>query len=59
MLTFSILFAIAMPNGNVKGLPLPNWVGYLIIPLAVIGYLYARRKKAEKDDNNDDDKRDE
>jgi len=40
-----VFFAIAMPNGNVKGLDLPDWMIYTIFPLAVIGFLYALRRK--------------
>jgi hypothetical protein len=59
MFGFSILFALAMPNGSVKGLDLPSWFGYIFYPLAVICILYALRKKAGKNDKKDDDKPDE
>ena len=54
MLTVSILFALALPNGNVKGLDLPDWFGFIFSPLAVVLFWYAVRKKAKKDDKNVD-----
>jgi hypothetical protein len=67
MLRISILFATG--SGGIKNysnLPdwLPDWVGFIIVPLAVVGIWYAWRKKADEDDNdeddnNDDDKKDE
>jgi hypothetical protein len=43
-LAFLILFAIDGHSGSSNSLDLPNWVGYIIFPLAVFGILYAWRK---------------
>jgi hypothetical protein len=45
MLAVSVLLAISRLGGNFKGLDLPDWVNYMIFPLAVIGILYAWRKR--------------
>jgi hypothetical protein len=47
MLAFSVLLAIGMPSGNFKGFDLPDWASYIIYPLAVIGVLYAWRKRGK------------
>jgi uncharacterized membrane protein YkvI len=47
MLDFSVLFAIGGHSGSNQSLDLPNWVGYIIFPLAIIGIVYAWRKGGE------------
>ena len=48
MFAFSVLFAISRIGGDFKGLDVPDWVSYSIFPLAVIGILYAWRKRGKQ-----------
>ncbi|HWY30742.1 MAG TPA: hypothetical protein VNX46_08320 [Candidatus Acidoferrum sp.] len=49
MSVFPVLLAISMPDGNVKALGIPDWLGYtIVIPLFLLGLIYAFRRKNRK-----------
>jgi hypothetical protein len=44
----STLLAIGLPQGHVKGFDMPVWADFILIPMALILFLYALRRKNKK-----------
>jgi hypothetical protein len=37
-----------MPNGEVKGLDVPDWIFYVFLTLIAVGIIYTSRKNGRK-----------